>query len=78
METQSAFMAAAAACLLILATLARRRDATALGFAGLVLLFAAWSAGRGASALGLAGAYEAQALALAAISPAAPPPITIV
>ncbi len=71
METQSAFMAAAAACLLILATLARRRDATALGFAGLVLLFAAWSAGRGASALGLAGASEAEALALAAISPAA-------
>jgi signal transduction histidine kinase len=69
METQSAFMAAAAACLLIVATLARRRDATALGFAGLVLLFGAWSAGRGARALGLPVAAEAETLALAAISP---------
>jgi signal transduction histidine kinase len=71
METQSAFMAAAAASLLIVATLARRRDATALGLAGLVLVFGAWSAGRGIRAIGVPLASEAESLALTAIGPAA-------
>jgi signal transduction histidine kinase len=71
METQSALMAAAAACVLIVATLARRRDATALGFVSLLLLFGAWSAGRGARAFALPLAAEAEALALAALGPAA-------
>jgi signal transduction histidine kinase len=71
METQSAFMAAAAAFVLLVATLARRRDPTALGFCALVLAFGAWSYGRGGHGPGLPLAAEIEALALTVLGPAA-------
>ncbi|MFQ5697328.1 MAG: nitrogen regulation protein NR(II) [Myxococcota bacterium] len=67
METQSAIMAAVAASVLLLATLERRRDATALHFALLLTLFGSVSAAHGAASLGLGGAPLAEALALSGL-----------
>ncbi len=47
METQSAFMAAAAASVILVATLVNRRDRTAILFAALTLAFGLYSFGRG-------------------------------
>ncbi|MCH6563176.1 MAG: hypothetical protein IH800_12275, partial [Myxococcales bacterium] len=48
METQSAFMAAAAASVILVATLVNRRDRTAILFAALTFAFGLYSFGRGA------------------------------
>ncbi len=52
METQSAFMAAAAALVLLVAVLRVRRDHASAVYAALVAVFALWAGGRGASGLG--------------------------
>lgn len=72
LETQSAFMAAAAAAVLLVAVLRARRDGTALLFATLILAFGAWSAARGAVALGWPEAPMVASLALVALGGLAP------
>ena len=52
METQSAFMAAAAASVILVAILVHRRDRTAILFAALTLAFGLYSFGHGAQGLG--------------------------
>jgi signal transduction histidine kinase len=71
METQSAFMAAAAACVLLLAGLARRRDRVGLRYAVLAGAFALYAAGRGVESLGSSAGAALAALALALSGPAA-------
>ena len=72
METQSAFMAAAAATVLLIAIVRTRRDRTGVCFAALALTFGAWSAARGAGGLGWAHAPLASALGLVALGALAP------
>ena len=72
METESAFMAAAGALVLLLATLRRRRDGTALLFALLAGAFAVWGGARGAEALGWAHGARASAFSLLALGSLAP------
>ncbi len=71
METQSAFMGAAAAAVLLVAILVRRRDRAALLFASLTLAYGLWALGRGGSSLGYAAAEHLADLALCAIGPLA-------
>ena len=71
METQSAFMAAAAAGALLVAVLLRRHDWPALRFAALCLCFGLWSLARGATGLGLEWGSTLGGLALAFAGPAA-------
>lgn len=72
METQSAFMAATAAVVLLLAVLRVRRDSTTVPFCALTLAFGAWCGARAAGGLDWTGAPLASGLALAALGGLAP------
>lgn len=72
METQSAFMAAAAASVILVATLVNRRDRTALLFAALTFAFGLYSFGRGAQGLGYFWAAPIAGIGLALLGPLAP------
>ncbi len=72
METQSAFMAAAAASVILVATLVNRRDRTAILFAALTLAFGLYSFGRGAQGLGHFWAAPIAGVGLALLGPLAP------
>lgn len=72
METQSAFMAAAAATVILAAVLLSRRDRTALLFAALTLAFGLYSLGRGAQGLGGPWAASVAGVGLALLGPLAP------
>ena len=67
METQSAFMAAVGALVLAIATLATRRDRSALLYAGLSLAFAAWAGARGSMGLGWDPGFPVLSLALVGV-----------
>jgi signal transduction histidine kinase len=72
METQSAFMAGAAAAVLLFAVLRDRRDRLALIFGALILSFAVWSVARGLQDLGVPGSADvviAGALLLGSLTP---------
>jgi two-component system sensor histidine kinase HydH len=72
METQSAFMAGAAAAVLLFAVLRDRRDRIALVFGALILSFAIWSVARGLEDLGVRGSSDvviAGALLLGTLAP---------
>lgn len=70
METQSAFMAFAAASVLLVAVLVRRRDRPGLRYAAMCAGFGLWSLGRGALALELDWATLPATLGLACVGPA--------
>jgi signal transduction histidine kinase len=72
METQSAFMAAAAAAVLFGAALFNRRDRKALLFAALTAAFGVFCFGRGAQSLGYPWAASAVGAGLAALGALAP------
>ncbi len=72
METQSAFMAAAAASVILVAVLVSRRDRTALLFATLTLAFGLYSFGRGAQGMGDPWATAIAGIGLVLLGPLAP------
>ena len=72
METQSAFMAAAAALVLLVAVLRARRDRSSAMYATLVAVFALWACARGASGLGWPQAPLVAQLGLAALGALVP------
>jgi signal transduction histidine kinase len=72
METQSAFMAAAAALVLLVAVLRARRDPVALCFAALTGVFGLWAAARGAASLDWPQAPLVANLSLALLGSLAP------
>ncbi len=69
METQSAFMAAAAAAVLVAAVLVRLRDRAGLLLGALVTSFGLWALGRGLAALGHPFGTEIEGAALAVAGP---------
>lgn len=72
MEVQSAFMAGAAALVLLLAILRQRRDRKALLYGSLVAVFGLWAAGRGAAQMELAWGLPLEAVSLTLIGALAP------
>ena len=72
MEVQSAFMAGAAALVLLFAILRQRRDRRALLYASLVTVFGTWAAGRGAAQMELPWGLPLEAVSLTLIGALAP------